>query len=95
MDRREFFGSVALVAGGIVVTAALPWPAARALARPGAATAVRPELADWSIDDQWAPTPRYADPIGYGGHADARTAVSGASRPSLAALGSIDALFHA
>jgi hypothetical protein len=82
IDRREFFGRVALVAGGIAVTAALPWPAARALSN--AAWAPRAGLADWSVDDQWAPAPRYADAIGYGRPAN----------PRLAAVESIDAAFH-
>jgi hypothetical protein len=99
MDRRQFFGRVALAGGGIVVTAALPWPAASALARPAAGAAVGgaalgTALADWSIDDQWAPAPRYADPIGYGARTDGLTAASDASAPSSAALGSIDALFY-
>ncbi|HEU4620145.1 MAG TPA: hypothetical protein VFV10_19065 [Gammaproteobacteria bacterium] len=90
LDRREFFGRVALVAGGIAVTAALPWPAARALsgAAPQALArqASAAKLADWTIDDQWAPAPRYADAIGY-----ARTPAPAA----LAHVGSIDALFYA
>jgi hypothetical protein len=100
MDRREFFGRVALVAGGIAVSLALPWPAARALARTAAAASSRDApsavaaVADWSIDDQWAPTPRCADPIGYGRPAAPRAAIGGASGPSLAAVGSIDALLY-
>jgi hypothetical protein len=80
--RREFFGQVALVAGGIAVSAALPWPAAAAGA---AAAGARPLLADWSIDDQWGASPRYAEPIGFGRRPEA----------TVAAAGSIDVLFHA
>lgn len=97
LDRREFFGRVALVAGGIAVTAAVPWPVARALAASAAAqTRVPSGLADWSIDDQWAPSPRYADPIGYpaqGGWASVRAIREPTA--GAASVGSIEALFYA
>jgi hypothetical protein len=110
MDRRKFFGRAALVAGGAALTGVLPWRGTRALAAdPSAATSlgsersdatasVEPALADWSIDDQWAPAPRYADPIGYGGGGSAALAdargIGGATEPALSAVGSLDALFH-
>lgn len=79
--RREFFGQVVLVAGGIAASAVFPWRAAEAGSAAGGA---RPRLADWSIDDQWGASPRYAEPIGFGRPPEA----------TVAAAGCIDALFH-
>lgn len=82
LDRREFLASVVLVAGGIAVSAAVPWPRAAF----GEPAPVR--LSDWTIDDVWGAYPRYAEPIDYVPY---RPAGGGA----LAAVGSIDALLHA
>jgi len=83
MNRREFVGSVALVTGGIAVSAVVPGvsPPAMAAQSPPAT------LSDWTIDDMWGVYPRYADPIGYG-----RPLGRG---ETAAVQGSIDALFYA
>lgn len=82
MNRREFIGSAALVAGGIAASAVLPWPSP-ANADPVEMTPER--LGDWTVDDMWGVWPRYADPIGYGRPA----------RETVAAAGSIEELFYA
>lgn len=83
LSRREFLGTVALVGGGITVTALMPWPGAAQ-----AATVVTPKVAslsDWTIDDMWGVYPRYSERIECGHH----------KMQSFAAADSLEALFFA
>lgn len=83
MNRRAFIGGAALAAGGIAVSAAMPWTSAPV----GAEQPTLATLSDWSIDDMWGVYPRYAEPIGYPRARAPETSTA-------AAAGSIDALFH-
>ena len=83
MNRREFVGNVAVVAGGISVSAVVPW-----VSQPAAAVQPSPAtLSDWTIDDMWGVYPRYAEPIGYGR--------PGRQQETRAAAESIETLFYA
>ncbi len=82
VDRREFICKATLVAGGIAVTAAMPWPGGRAAGEPLGSL-----LDDWTIDDQWGAYPRYADPIGFGRRAEG-------GRDALAAAEPLAAVFY-
>lgn len=82
LTRRGFIRSVALVSGGIAVSAVLPWSVRAA----GTTEAALAPLTDWTIDDMWGVYPRYAEPIGFG---------RPEARAEMAATGSIDALFYA
>src|SRR5690606_4211726 len=61
MNRRAFIGGAALAAGGITVSAAMPWTSAPV----GAEQPTLATLTDWSVDDMWGVYPRYAERIDY------------------------------
>ena len=84
MNRRAFIGGAALAAGGITVSAAMPWTSAPV----GAEQPTLATLTDWSVDDMWGVYPRYAERIDY-----PRPRVPATT--AAAAAGSIDTLFYA
>lgn len=84
INRRDFLGGVALTAGGIAVSAAMPWLAAPV----GAEQPTLATLSDFSIDDMWGAYPRYAESIPYPRAHEPGTM-------SAAAAGSIETLFYA